>query len=367
MSKNPSRVALFWTRLKGGGAERIMLTLAEEFLDRDIEVDIVLVRKEGELVDDIPSRARVFDLQAPRILASLPGLIRYLRKHCPPVLLSALSTNCVALWARGVSNVKTRIVISQHSVLPAATLQDWGLAQSMRLTYPLADRMIAVSEGVATDMCQSLGLRREKIDVVYNPVINSEIFKRYESDIDHPWFSSKNGPVIIGVGRLAKEKGFDQLIQAFKMVSTKKESAKLVILGEGDERSELEKLADSLNVREQLWMPGFVSNPLKYMAQASVFVLPSLGLEGLPTVLIEAMASGSPIVASDCPSGPREILKEGKYGQLVPVGEPSSLAEGIEKALDGEVQPAPRSALDRFRRNKVTERYIDIFSSLLQM
>jgi len=365
MGSNLSHVALFWTRLQGGGAERIMLTLAEEFLDRGIETDIVLVRKEGELVEDIPSEARVFDLQAPRILASLPELVRYLQRRQPPVLLSALSTNYIALWARALSRVSTRVVISEHSALSGSnsqrSFQEWGLTQLARFTYPFADGVIAVSEGVAESISTSIGLRKEKIDVVYNPVVGPKMSKKGEENIDHPWFSQKNCPVVIGVGRLIEEKDFSNLIRAFSVVSKEKEASKLVILGEGKERSRLEALAHSLGVSDQLWMPGFVSSPLKYMARASVFALSSRS-EGLPTVLIEAIASGAPVVATDCPSGPREILEGGKYGRLVPTEDASALATAIAEALDGEIEPAPTSALDRFRRDKVAERYLDILS-----
>lgn len=364
MGSNLSHVALFWTRLQGGGAERIMLTLAEEFLNRGIETDIVLVRKEGDLVDDIPSEARIFDLQAPRILASLPGLVRYLRKRQPPVLLSALSTNCIALWARALSRVSTRVIISEHSALSNYNSQltlDWVLKQLVRFTYPFADRVIAVSEGVAESISTSVGLSKEEVDVVYNPVVGTKTSKKAKENVDHIWFSQKDCSVVIGVGRLIEEKNFSNLIRAFSIISKEKESSKLVILGEGKERSRLEALADYLDVSDQVWMPGFVSNPLKYMARASVFALSSRS-EGLPTVLIEAIASGVPVVATDCNSGPREILEGGKYGRLVPTEDASALATAILEALDGQIEPAPRSALDRFRQGEVAERYLDILS-----
>ena len=368
MSAHPSHVSLFWTGLWGGGAERVMLTLAEEFLERGIETDIVLTTTEGELADEVPSRARVIDLEASRILTSLPGLVRYLRRRQPPVLLSAMkTTNCIALWARALSGVSTRIIVSEHNALSASTSQssweDRTLLSLMRFTYPSADRTVTVSEGVAEDLCRSVGLCREAVTVVYNPVLGPGLAEQATEHADHPWFSTESNSVVLGVGELCEQKDFSTLLRAFARVRERR-PAYLAILGEGDKRSVLEREARRLGVSDRLWMPGFVSNPLKYMARASVFALSSRW-EGLPTVLIEAMASRTPVVATDCPSGPREILEDGEYGRLVPVGDPSALAVAIEEALEGHVQPAPRSALDRFRRDTVVDQYLDILSTVV--
>ncbi|MFB6286746.1 MAG: glycosyltransferase [Candidatus Bipolaricaulia bacterium] len=368
MSAHPSHVSLFWTGLWGGGAERVMLTLAEEFLERGVETDIVLTTTEGELADEVPSGAQVVDLEASRILTSLPGLIRYLRRRRPPVLLSAMrTTNCIALWARALSGVSTRIVVSEHNVLSASTSQsEWKnrvLFSLMRFTYPSADRTVAVSEGVAEDLCQSIGLRREAITTVHNPILDPGLVEQAREHVDHPWFSAGSDSVVLGVGELCEQKDFSTLLRAFARVGERR-PAYLAILGEGDKRPALEREARRLGISDRLWMPGFTSNPLKYMAQASVFVLSSKW-EGLPTVLIEAMATGTPVVSTNCRSGPAEILKDGEYGRLVPVGDPSALAVAIEEALEGRVQPAPRSALDRFRRDTVADQYLDILSTVV--
>jgi glycosyltransferase involved in cell wall biosynthesis len=259
-------------------------------------------------------------------------------------------------------------VISEHNVVSNSesnsSLPDWLLQQLTKWTYPLSDQMIAVSEGVADDVSQSLDLRRKDFEVVYNPVIDPETFERTEQTVEHAWFSDETTPVVLGVGRLVEQKGFSTLIRAFAEVKERR-AARLVILGEGEKRPILERQTKRLGVESDIWMPGFVSNPLKYMARASVFVLSSRW-EGLGNVLIEAMACGTPVVSTDCPSGPSEILKEGEYGRLVPVGDPSALAAAIEEALDGKVPPAPRSGLDRFRRDTVTDQYLDILSSVAQ-
>jgi glycosyltransferase involved in cell wall biosynthesis len=369
VSKKPSRISLFWTELGGGGVERVMLTLAEIFLERGIETDIVLLRAEGDLAGEIPSGARVFDLGAQRLIACIPGLVRYLRQHRPPVLLSAQKTvNCAALLARALSMAPTRVVISVHSTLSTlVNLSDWRdrvAVHLVRFMYPYADRTITVSKEAAEDLSHFIGLNRGEIDVIYNPVIGPNVKGKVEKSVDHPWFSDESIPVILGVGRLLEQKDFPTLIQAFAKLRTSR-SSRLAILGEGDRRPFLEDCVERLGLSEHVWMPGFKPNPLKYMANADVFVLSSKR-EGLGNVLIEAMACGTPVVSTDCKSGPSEILKGGEYGRLVPVGDSSALAAAIEEALDGHVSPAPRSALDRFRRDKVAEQYLDTLSNAAQ-
>lgn len=342
-----------------------MLTLAEGFLERGIEVDIVLTTTDGELVNEVPNGAQLIDLEASRILASLPGLVRYLRDRQPAVLLSAMrTTNCVALWARMLSRAPTRVVISEHNAPSLLThdlsFQDKVLLYSMSLTYPFSDCTISVSEGVEEQLYEAVGEPPEKVDVVYNPVVDKHFEERSTQHVRHPWFKNKNIPVIVGVGSLTEQKGFSTLIRAFSEVRNNR-LAYLAILGEGNERYKLEKQAERLDLRDYIWMPGFVSNPLKYMAKASVFALSSRW-EGLGNVLVEAMACGTPVVATDCRSGPAEILNDGEYGRLVPVGDPQALAEGIMEALEGNVQAAPCSALDRFRRETVVDQYLEILS-----
>ncbi len=247
---------------------------------------------------------------------------------------------------------------SSGSILP-----DWFLNQLTKWTYPLADQMIAVSEGLAEEFSRILDFRRENFEIIYNPVIDPELHKLARQTVEHPWFSKNGTPVVLGAGRLVEQKDFSTLIRAFAEVRESRQS-RLVILGEGKNRPALEKEAEKLGLNNEIWMPGFVSNPLKYMSEASVFVLSSKWGEGLGNVLIEAMACGTPVVSTNCPGGPSEILEEGKHGMLVPVEEPSALENAIKEALDGHVLPAPRSALDRFHRDKVVEQYLDILSSV---
>lgn len=176
------------------------------------------------------------------------------------------------------------------------------------------------------------GIKRERIRVIYNPVITPELFEKADVPVDHPWFVKNQPPVIIAVGRLIKQKDFQTLIRAFKIVR-REQTARLVILGEGGERAELERLIREIGVGEDVWMPGFVENPYAYMSRADIFVLSSI-TEGLPTVLIEAVALGIPVVSTDCPHGPREILALGGSGHLVAVSDVVSLAKCLKNSLE---------------------------------
>jgi glycosyltransferase involved in cell wall biosynthesis len=199
----------------------------------------------------------------------------------------------------------------------------------------------------------------EKIKVIYNPVITPELFAKAEEPLDHPWFRPGEPPVVLGVGRLTQAKDFPTLIRAFALVR-KERPARLMILGEGEERPKLEALVRELGLEEDVALPGFVGNPYKYIARAGVFVLSS-AWEGLPTTLVEALALGTPVVSTNCKSGPEEILEEGRWGRLVPVGNIEELAKAIGESLS-----MPRllngGALDRFRVDIVVDRYLEVMS-----
>jgi glycosyltransferase involved in cell wall biosynthesis len=202
--------------------------------------------------------------------------------------------------------------------------------QLVRWFYPWAESIVPVSQGVAEDLAR-IGLSLERVQVIYNPVVTPELFEKAQEPVEHPWFSPGQPPVILGVGRLEQQKNFSTLIRAFAQVH-QQHSARLIILGEGSERSYLESLIKELGLTENVALPGFVANPYAYMARAAMFVLSS-AWEGLPTVLIEAMAVETPVVSTDCDSGPAEILKNGKYGKLVGVGDIKGLAEAMISTL----------------------------------
>jgi len=336
--KLANKIALFLPSLRGGGAERVMVNLARGFYDQGINVDLVLAKAEGPYLSEVPARVRVIDLHSSRVLFSLPGLVRYLRRERPQAILSAMDhANIVAIWARKLSGVPCRVVVSVHSTLSRAlmnipNLRGYLMPNLIRIFYPLADTVVAVSNGVADDFANITGLQRERIQVIYNPVVTPEILEKAEEALNHPWFAPGEPPVILSVGRLTKAKDYPTLIRAFALVHRER-PARLMILGEGEERPKLEALIQELGLDDDVSLPGFVDNPYAYMARAAVFVLSS-AWEGLPTVLIEAMAVGTPVIATDCPSGPREIASLTNACTLVAVGDSVTLSRSIIECIE---------------------------------
>jgi glycosyltransferase involved in cell wall biosynthesis len=358
-------IALFLPSLRGGGAEKVMVNLALGFVEQGLKVDLVLAKAEGPYLSRVPEEVRVVDLGARRVLYSLPGLVRYLRRERPQAMLSALNyANIVAIWAKLLARVQTHLVVSEHNTLSCSTQNASSVRVKLlplliKIFYPYADAVVAVSHGVAEDLITMTGLPMEKVKVIYNPVITPELFAKAEEPLDHPWFRPGEPPVVLGVGRLTQQKDFPTLIRAFALVR-KERPARLMILGEGEERPKLEALVRELRLEEDVALPGFVDNPYKYMKRAAVFVLSSRW-EGFGIVLVEAMALGTPVVATDCPSGPAEILENGKWGHLVPVGEPLHLARAILKILQDDVYISPpKVAWKRFSKDNTVIAYLQV-------
>ena len=303
------------------------------------------------------------DLGARRILSSLPSLVRYLRREQPAAVLSVLHANVVALWARRLAGVSTRLVVSERNTLSLES--SYTLDLRVRLApflakcfYPWADGIVAVSSSVADDLAEVAGIPHERIRVIYNPVVTMDLEAKAKATLEHPWFHPGEPPVILAAGRLTAQKDFETLIRAFARVLEGRPS-RLLILGEGEMRPALESLVDQLGLTQDVSLPGFVANPYPYMSQASVFVLSSRW-EGLPGVLIEALYCGVPLIATDCPGGSREILVDGRYGQLVPVGDADALAKAIEGTLEDERPQFTPESWGRFELDTVVGQYLDV-------
>lgn len=315
----------------------MMVTLATEFARRGVRVSLVLCSATGPYLSRVPPDVKVVDLKCPRVSRSLPRLVRYLRQERPDGLLSAMThANLTALWARRLAGISTRLVVSEHNTLSRASRSAPVVRQRLmpllaRCFYPWADEIVAVSQGVADDLADVARLPRHRVTVVYNPLVSAAPIEHPVPSPDHAWFQADRRPVILATGRLTPQKDFATLIAAFAKVRQQHDVG-LLILGEGPERARLLSAAEALGVRAHVRMPGFVENASAFMARAEVFVLSS-AWEGFPAVLVEAMACGTPVVSTDCPSGPSEILDKGKYGPLVPVGDVDALASAIAKLL----------------------------------
>ncbi len=369
MSQSISRVALFAPSLRGGGAERVMLNLARSLSEYGVDVDLVLAKAEGPYLPYVPSNVGIVDLEAQRVAACLPGLIRYLKENRPQAILSTLDhANVIAILSQKLSQVSCRVLVRVATTMSvslsnAGTLkQKVALPLLVRLLYPHADGIVAISQGVAEDLVTNMGLPENLIHVIYNPVVTPELVSMAQHTISHPWFSPYQPPVVLSVGRLTRAKDYSALIRAFALVRQRC-TARLVILGEGEERDNLEVLIRELGLGDDVSMPGFVDNPYPYMARARVFVLSS-AWEGFGNVLVEAMAVGTPIVATDCRSGPRETLEDGKWGRLVPVGDVEAMADAIIDTLAGDHAP-PAELMQRaetFSLDRIAREYMAILN-----
>ncbi len=361
MKQVQNRLAIFLHGLYEGGAERTILNLAQGLAGCGVAVDLVLARAVGPFLPQVPPQVRLVDLQAGRMLSSLPALVGYLRRERPDALLSGIDyTNLIAILARRLAGRPRRLVVVEHNTLsrrvgdmPAAYRR--LLPALMGRAYPCSDWVVAVSQGVADDLVRMIGLRPERIRVISNPVITPDVQQKAQAWLEHPWFQPGQPPVLIAVGRLTAQKDFPNLLQAFARLRQAR-PVRLMILGEGEARPALEAQAAALGLAGEISLPGFVDNPYPYMAHGAVYVLSSQW-EGLPTVLIEALYCGLPIVATDCPSGPREILQAGRFGRLVPMGDAGALAAAIEDALDGRVAPAPTASWAPYTLEHTLDQY----------
>lgn len=363
MTGPPKKLAIFLPSLHAGGAERAMLKVAQGIGARGYPVDLVLTQVAGPYLAEVPDSVRLVDLKASRVLSSLPALVRYLRNERPDTLLSGLHANVIALWARSLAGVKTRVVVSERNTLSCAVRNATDLRMRLRPLlirrfYRRADGIIAVSAGVADDLSRVTGIPRHLIQVIYNPIITPELRVMSQVPLEHPWFNPGEPPVILAAGRLTAQKDFTTLIKAFALIQEVRK-ARLLILGEGDERTAIEALVKQLGLKQDVSLPGFAVNPYPYMVRARVFVLSSKW-EGLPGVLIEALFCGALAISTDCPSGPREILRDGQYGQLVPVGDSVSMARAIENGLAGKMRHPPQECWKPFELDRVTDQYINL-------
>jgi len=383
-----------------------MLHLARAFTAQGRRVDLLLFRPEGAYMNSVPETVRVIELAAGsslggRLLAAradpagigallkpvllplkvhanirhISALKRHLETQRPDVVLSALTyTNLAALWAKQLISTKIPVIVSERIALSAHQRGEGGqrrgqwrkrfMLPMVKRSYRFADGIVAVSDSVANDLADNAHIDRNSIATIYNPVVDETLSELAAQALHHPWFEPGQPPVILGVGRLIAQKDFKTLLHAFALLRADKD-IRLVILGEGQQRAELAALARELGVAADVDMPGFVDNPYQYMAQASVFALTSL-YEGLPGVLIQALACGCPVVSTDCPGGSAEILEYGKFGRLIPVQDQKACADALHSVLNettDKEQLKKRASV--FSVELASRRYLDYLDSLM--
>jgi glycosyltransferase involved in cell wall biosynthesis len=338
-----AELAVFAATSGHSGVDRVLRNLVPAVAALGLRVDVLGVEGHGPRFDTLPPGVRHLPLGARHVNSALPALVRYLRRERPQALLSDKDrVNRAALIARRLAGVPTRVGVRLGTTVSVnlasrGHFERWLQTASMRCFYPAADAVLVPSAGAADDLAAHARLPRSRIHVVPSPIVTAALQVRAAEPLEHPWFAPGQPPLILGVGELSERKDFATLLRAFARVRAQR-ACRLMILGEGRRRAELEALARELGVAEDLALPGFVSNPYPYMSRAAVFALASRW-EGMPVVLIEALALGTPSAACDCPSGPREVLDGGRVGPLVAVGDDAALAEALARQLD---QPTPR-------------------------
>ena len=392
LGRNRPHLALLIHTLAGGGLERVMTNLASEFCARGLQVDLLVGRAQGQMNHLAPATVRVVTLAAsPRLCAHarivaadpggfgqivpilldpkahwiwkcIPALVRYLRTARPDALLSGYTpVNLAVLWARRLSGIPTRLLVSEHTTLSEQLKRTraWykhAYPGQIRRTYPWADGIVAVSDGVAEDLSTQTGLARERIVTIHNP-LDPAVATGAQAPTSHPWLTPGSAPVVMSAGRLVDQKDFPTLLRAFARVREVR-TVRLLILGEGKQRAALQALAARLGISADMELPGWRTNPHAYLARAAVFVLSSTW-EGFGSILLEAMACGCPVVSTDCPHGPAEILERGRYGPLVPVGDDAALAHAILASLDAPPDAGRlRARAAEFSIGQVADRYL---------
>ena len=362
-----TQLALFLNSLRAGGAERIMVTIANAIAARGYSVDLVLSRAHGPFLSCVSPGVRLVDLGTSGVCRGALRLRSYLERQRPPVLLSTnMIMNVASVIVGKLAGSGTRAFLREGSTLsrdlahqkrhPRRAVR-WA-ARAVPFAYPRAEGVIAVSKGAGRDLVDNFGVPPEKLHVIYNPVIdNNHGPAAGNRPVPHRWLND-NIPVLLAAGRLTEAKDYPTLLRAFAAVRRRR-PARLVILGEGEERSKLEGLARSLGISDEVDFPGFVNNPRDYLERANLFVMSS-AWEGLPGSLIQALDCGCPAVSTDCPSGPAEILDNGRYGRLVEVGNAEQLSGAILEALAGDTKSVERSWLDRFTVASAVRQYNEV-------
>lgn len=359
-------VALYLPHLRCGGAEMAFVRLADGLHEAGIPVEIVVHALPGAGETWLETTVPVHPLGVASTSAAIPALARLLRRSRPAALVSALThNNIAALAAKAMAGGNTKVVVTEHAPVTNHVMMYGGwryrvLPAMLPMLYRWADAVVPVSRGIRDDLAV-LGCAHPNMEVINNPVLPTGWRWHAASVPDDPWLAPDAPPFILAAGRLSPEKDFATVLEAFRLVRGRRPDLRLMILGEGPARPELEAEALRLGIADSVRLPGFRPDLMAYMRHASVFVLSSL-YEGFGNVLVEALASGVPVVSTDCPVGPREILEDGKWGRLVPVGAAAAMADAV---LDTLAEPGDPAESRRHAENFTTLRAVQAYLRLL--
>jgi glycosyltransferase involved in cell wall biosynthesis len=370
------KISILTHDISGGAFTNLCIALVRGFQELGVDCQLVLLyASDAELIKyaDIP----IVTLNVKRTTFSLPATIRYLKEYQPDVLLPMpWYFNIVAVWAKYLAGAKTKVILGEHNIISLEASVEHRdklhlrfLPILMRYTYPHGDALVGVSKDTITDLVETLKIAADiPMQVILNPIDPERVQRLAQVPTEHPWFDNAEIPTIVTAARLAKQKQLDGLLRAFAQV-VKVKPARLLILGEGPLRGELEQLCQELGIADSVAMPGYESNPYRYMAKADLFVLAS-AWEGCPIALQEAMAAGAAVVVTDAPGGMKDVVESGKYGRMVPTGDADALATEILYLLDRPelIQHYRSQAQQRagdFHYLHTAQQYIDLCQSVL--
>jgi glycosyltransferase involved in cell wall biosynthesis len=334
-----NKVMFFLPSLGGGGAERTVIQLANSFAEQGLNIHLGVCDLTGEkakLLPEVSPKVELVNFDCGRVINSVTPLkLRLKEEHYDCLVATQTHTNIVAAIAKKMAGVNTRLIFREVST-PSKNLKLQGIAKFIlktlvNWTYPMAQQVVCVSKGVEQDFREYYNYNKNNLSTIYNPVLDDAYFEKLKQPVEHPFFDSSY-KVIVAVGRLTEAKNFGLLIRAFKQLHDQHSNVRLIILGEGELRAEFEALIEEFGLNEYVDLPGFDSNPYAYFKYASLFVLSS-NWEGLPGVLIQALASKIKVVSTNCPSGPMEILDQAKFGLLVECNDQNGLAQAMQQAI----------------------------------
>ena len=370
--KESSLITFCIATLGYGGVGKNRLTLSNKLLEEGYRVNFIMAKTSSPYLNKLNTHISTFKLTTSHSIFALPQLSHYIKKEKPSVIFTERNRiNKLTLRARYISRSKTTIfstlhgdLSSKYNMLPDKKKKKFTL--DMLKYYAQNDKIIPVSKGIEKDLIYNWGFQAKDIFTIYNPVLTENFYEKMNEDIYHPWHEEKNIPVIISVGRLEYQKDYTTLIKAFAQ-ARQQVKCRLLILGEGKEREKLIQLIKDLNLEKDIDLPGFVENPYPYIKKSDLFVLSSLW-EGLPTVLIEALATGTPVIATNCPYGPDEILEDGLLGRLVPVQNIDSLSQAIVESLQREAgkNEVPFEKLEKYTSGYAAKRYVELIEEYLK-
>lgn len=363
---NKKHLAIVVSFSGNGGVEKMMINLINEFTKyENLSIDLLLIKDKSKYLQNISEKVNIIKLRSKHSSTSFIPILLYLKKNTPDAVLVAKErAGRAVILAKLLSRNNSRIVLRLGTNLARAMQGKHALARFIRykLTrffYRHFSAIVAVSDGVRQDTHTVSNVPLENIHVIRNPVITPQLLQQSTHTPNHPWLTRKTLPVIMGAGRLTQQKGFDTLIQAFALIN-KQIKSRLIILGDGDPKKELIELATTLGVQDLVDFPGFTNNPYSYLSHADLFILSSRW-EGSPNALTEAMALGTQIVSTDCPSGPSELLQNGKIAPLVPVDDPATLANAAIQVLNNPIDPQKiKDAVSSYTPARAAEEYLKL-------